>query len=160
MAAISEFVFATFVASLLAVWAERITPEAMTRYVRLIASLIVLLYIITPLKNLCLGFVETLEDTLFVDDEKESSSTESYEALLSMSEAAAEKSLRLHLAEEFDITSGIDLSLSMTIENETTVLISSVKIGLSEEYGDLAPNIQEYVEALFCCQVEVLIEGG
>jgi len=156
MKALSEYIVASFTASLIAGIGERIAPAGMKKYVTFIVSLMLLIFLFTPIKSLgeeLFGFAEDL----IKNEQSNLPPTHSYDEVLNLSRIKAEESIQKHLIEKFGVQDNIAVSLTMEMEENGTILLTHISLKLSQKDTPFAGEIETYLEQTFHTETSIVL---
>lgn len=154
MEVLSEYIVAAFVASLVAGIGEKLAPSSMKRYVGLIAALLLLIFLFSPIKALGEELFKFADSSLTIDDNV-SQEESSHDVLLKMAEEKAEQSVKKHLVEQFGLNEELSVSLTLKLENDDTVLLTGITVDLPNAFAEQMPSIESYLEEVFHTQTTV-----
>ena len=153
MAVFSEYITVAFISSLVAGIAEKIAPSSMRRYVNMVAALMLLLYLITPILRMGDSFSDFGDDIIDFDQTIETTQP-NFDTVMGYAKEKAEESVKKHLEEQFSLNGNftVDLVLKKTDE---TILLTKIIITLSENLSDQAHAIEQYLEEQFHTETTV-----
>ncbi|MBR6768479.1 MAG: hypothetical protein IKM34_03220 [Clostridia bacterium] len=154
MRALSEYMIAAFTASLIAGIGERIAPAGMKKYVTFIASLMLLIYLFTPIKSLGEELFHFADDVM-ENEEIEAPSAGAYDEVLALSRKKAEESIQKHLVERFRTQDSVAVSLTMEMKENGTILLTHISLKLSQRDMPFAEDIETYLEETFHTETSI-----
>lgn len=155
MKAFSEYIVASFTASLIAGIGERIAPAGMKKYVTFIASLMLLIFLFTPIQSLgeeLFGFTEGV----IKNEQTDLPPTSSYDEVLNLTRKKAEESIQKHLAEKFDLQDSVLVSLNMEMKENGTILLTHISLKLSQKDIHFAGEMEMYLEQTFNTETSII----
>ena len=155
MKALSEYIVTAFTASLIAGIGERIAPAGMKKYITFIASLMLLIFLFTPIQSLGEELFAFTEGAI-KDEQSATLPTDSYQEILKLSKQKAEESIQRHLEERFDLQDRVWVSLNMKIEEKGTILLTHISLKLSQRDMDLSEEVEDYLEQTFKTETSIL----
>ena len=154
MEVLSEYIVSAFIASLIAGIGEKIAPSSMKKYVTFIASLLLLVFLLSPLKTLGNHLSQIPEDIL--NSEEEDSSIDNSNTILKITKEKTEESIQKHLMTKFTIQDTFSVSLDMKQEENGILLLTHIQVHLSKSDESLASEIQTYLETSFNTKTDIL----
>lgn len=156
MKTFSEFILTSFVLSIIAGIGERIAPDNMKKYVTFVASLIILIYLVLPLRSLGSEFL-LINDTILKNEDQDFSQSNQYDAILKLSQEKAEDAIQKHLCETFALNGEISVSLLMSVDEIGVITLTHISITLDRSDSLFKNEIQVYSENTFHTNTQVLI---
>lgn len=156
MEVFSDYIVASFTAALIAGIGERIAPSGMKKYVTFIATLMLLIFLFTPIRSLGEELFQ-FADNVIPNQEAGDSSDDTYDEVLAITQKKAEESIRKHLIEHFDIQNEISVSLTMKLQENETILMTHILVKLSPQDWQIAEEAKAYLEKNFMTETEVLL---
>lgn len=156
METLYHYIVTSFTVSLIAGIGERMAPVGMKKYVTFIASLILLIFLITPLTSLgeeLFGFADEVLDK----EIQMNHSANTHEGILIIARKKAEEAIQKHLNDTFCIQNYVLVSLDMEMQENDTILLKHISLKLSEMDQPLASEIEAYLEKEFSTETTVMI---
>lgn len=155
MKTLSEYIYCAFLASLAAGVAEQMNvSKKHVKILRLVISLVLLLFLILPLKGL-LQELAVLEIPS-VSEGEETTPEKNYSAFSAYMTARLEEAIVQDLETSFDVQ-GIDVKLDFYQENETSFLLTKIVVILPSKEEGKRDRIRSQLESTYGCTVEVHI---
>lgn len=152
----SEYVVTLFTASLVAGIGERIAPAAMRKYVTFVASLILLIFLFTPIQSLGEELFNFADDLLH-SEQSPTTQDGAYDEIFNLSKRKAEEAIQGHLSDRFGIREGIEVSITMHKEENGTILLTHISLTLRCNDQQLANEIETYLEKTFNTETSVIL---
>jgi len=154
----SEYIVASFIASLIAGIGEKIAPGKMKKYVTFVASLVLLIYLASPIQSLGEELL-LLSDNILKNEEEPSSPSVTYDEVLTLSERKTAEAIEKHLFEKYEIKGIGSVSVDLKMEESGTVLITHISLEIDKVYSNLVDDMEAYLEKTFQTETSVTLSG-
>ena len=152
----SEYIVASFIASLIAGIGEKIAPGKMKKYVTFVASLVLLIYLASPIQSLGEELL-LLSDNILKNEEEPSSPLVTYDEVLTLSERKTAEAIEKHLFEKYEIKGIGSVSVDLKMEESGTVLITHISLEIDKVYSNLVDDMEAYLEKTFQTETSVTL---
>ena len=153
---LAEYIVTSFIVSLFAGIGEKIAPQNMKKYITFVASLMLLIFLVSPLKSIGEEIL-LLTDEMVKEEESTSPPSANYDEILKLAERKAEEAIQKHVSDAFALKDALSVSLAMKMEDSGTVLITQIALTLGAKDSDLADDIRVYSEKTFHTATKVMI---
>ena len=156
MNAISEYVITALVVALIAGVGEKIAHTNMKKYINFVASMVLLIFLISPIKTLGEELFRFTDQSL-KDETHEQPHSNSYETILRLAKNKAEEEVREHIYQKFELKEKFSISLTMKMEENGSILLTHISLNLSSNNVQLADEIKTYLEKTFYTETSVFL---
>lgn len=160
MKVLSDYILCAFLASLAAGVVERLSSSSgsLKKYVRFIASLILLFLLARPLISLVGLLSDFSEKDLPI--EQPADPDPSYEVLLRTTEKKVAEAIEKDLSSSLGTDETVTVKPELVMEEDGNLLLIKIHLFLPKAYSGRAENIKEYLETKYRAAVTVEITGG
>ena len=148
MKTLSEYILTTFIASIITGIGEKIAPTSMKKYITFVATLMILIFLVSPIKSVAEELFLLAEENLKHEQSEETDSI-SYDKILSISQKRVEKAIMEHMYDKYGIKDNLSISLAMTMEENGTILLTHITLKIGVVHSVLADDMRSYLEKTF-----------
>ncbi len=156
MTVLTEYIITSFIVSLIAGIGEKIAPQNMKKYITFVASLMLLIFLVSPLKIIGEEIL-LMTDEIVKEEEGTSPPSANYDEILKLAERKTEEAIQKHVSDKFSLNDSPSVSLSMKMENGGTVLLTHISLTLDAADSDLANDVLVYCEKTFHTATNVTV---
>ena len=156
MTILSEYIMTSFIVSMIVGIGEKIAPANMKKYITFIASLMLLIFLVSPIKSIGEEIL-IITDGIMKEQEGTLPPSANYDEIVNLAERKAEEAIRKHLSENFSLEDSVSVSLTMKLEPNGTMLLTHISVTLGAKDIDLADDIRVYSEKTFHTATNVIV---
>ena len=156
MEAFYEYIVAAFTVSLVVGICERITPSALKKHVTFVSSLILLIFLFTPITALGEELFH-FADSVIDNELPITPSNSAYDEMLTLARKTTETAIQKHLNETFNLQDHVSVSLTMEMQENGTILLTGILLNLDSNDRQIAEEIEAYLEEEFHTETKIII---